>query len=298
MTRFRPGGPIPRYPAWFAFTLIELLVVVAIIAVLAALLLPALQRAKESGKSIICFGNLRQLYLANMLYADDYDGFVTPFNDANSPLYNVYSLYTWPFMMMPYLGYKGTAQEYWDSPAHHGSLEIREWRNFGGNWKQFSYKDGTDCSTKSSSVWFCPATRGPFGWDYPLSSTLGWGYVYIDYAPNSIGVTSSIATNGQWYVSGYFYSPIKVGQSGLMTDPGKLVFIGDVYGYNMNLTWPSNRHFARGNDNTSGRCNVVFWDGHVESCPNLQWNVAGTQYREGPERMMPGFKYYAYGFNY
>jgi prepilin-type N-terminal cleavage/methylation domain-containing protein len=44
-----------------AFTLIELLVVIAI---LAAMLPPALARAKESGKRIVCLNNLRQLSLS------------------------------------------------------------------------------------------------------------------------------------------------------------------------------------------------------------------------------------------
>ncbi|MEN6577822.1 MAG: prepilin-type N-terminal cleavage/methylation domain-containing protein [Phycisphaerales bacterium] len=57
-----------------AFTLIELLVVIAIIAILMAILMPALNRAREQGKRANCLGNLKQMTLAWNLYADDYDG--------------------------------------------------------------------------------------------------------------------------------------------------------------------------------------------------------------------------------
>jgi len=63
------------------FTLIELLVVVAIIGILAALLLPALARAKESGRRAACINNLRQLELAATLYVDQNDGEFPPRNN-------------------------------------------------------------------------------------------------------------------------------------------------------------------------------------------------------------------------
>lgn len=71
------------------FTLVELLVVIAIIAILAAILLPALQQAKETAKSSLCIGNHRQMYLATANYAFDFNGILPRGPDEPWPSANI-----------------------------------------------------------------------------------------------------------------------------------------------------------------------------------------------------------------
>lgn len=66
------------------FTLIELLVVIAIIALLLSILMPALQRVKQQGRTVACLGKLKQWGLWFSMYADDYNGrFMKGFTISN-----------------------------------------------------------------------------------------------------------------------------------------------------------------------------------------------------------------------
>ena len=61
-----------------AFTLIELLVVIAIIAILAAILFPVFAKAREKARQSSCGSNVKQLAVATMQYAQDYDECLVP----------------------------------------------------------------------------------------------------------------------------------------------------------------------------------------------------------------------------
>ena len=83
---FRHAGVKPM-----GFTLIELLVVIAIIAILAAILLPALNSARERGRAASCINNQKQFGLMSLQYASDNDDFFTaPIGSMNMKLDRLY----------------------------------------------------------------------------------------------------------------------------------------------------------------------------------------------------------------
>jgi prepilin-type processing-associated H-X9-DG protein/prepilin-type N-terminal cleavage/methylation domain-containing protein len=133
------GCPGRAHGSRAAFTLIELLVVIAIIAILAGLLLPALSRAKEEGKSARCISNLRQVGIAMLGFANDNEDMLYNRGNGDMPNHGQWTANPRSSVILPpdhplaywgvaYLKEMGEAREVWKCPS---ARYVDEWRETG-----------------------------------------------------------------------------------------------------------------------------------------------------------------------
>lgn len=152
-----------------AFTLVELLVVIAIIGILVALLLPAVQAAREAARRTQCFNNLKQIGLAIHNYHDTHGYFPSGWIGSAPPMHRPLAEgapgWAWGSMILPYMEQTTLADDL------HRNLPVWDMRNRPGIT---TYMKSFRCASDPGQETFgLESEDGSILFDVPKSNYVG-----------------------------------------------------------------------------------------------------------------------------
>jgi prepilin-type N-terminal cleavage/methylation domain-containing protein/prepilin-type processing-associated H-X9-DG protein len=175
---------IPNKPRNRGFTLIELLVVIAIIAILAAMLLPALNKAKQRALTISCMSNYKQLGLAWFMYANDNNSkLVTNADRNNTPKAPI----NW---ICPSVGGSEVIMDWSSSPNNTNTLYLTIDQMFMGT--QSVALMGSYIAN-STAIFVCPADV----YHSPNQTLLGWSH-----RMRTCSMDGAMGDGSKWFAPG------------------------------------------------------------------------------------------------
>ncbi len=180
-----------------AFTLVELLVVITIIGMLMALLLPAVQAAREAGRKAVCMNNEKNLSLAMLNFESSRKFFPGYVNQQKITTTANYHPVSWVVMLFPYLDRKDLYDAWAETPD--------PWGNPGICFKSLKIltcPSDPPSSAAAGTTWLAyVCNRGVNGMDYPAMGVCmnQSGFVAGDYG----GVALSPTRVSQDYISSH-----------------------------------------------------------------------------------------------